>query len=97
MKKRNPDQRDWHELRIEEARRKGLANEARPGLGTRNDDPNPQAKPKSTPPEPKTGQKPKATRRGYEEPRPAPREQAPDSLAHEQERSTGMSGQSSGS
>jgi uncharacterized protein YjbJ (UPF0337 family) len=28
--------------------------------------------------------------------RPAPREQAPDSIAHEQERSTGMSGQSGG-
>ncbi len=40
--------------------------------------------------------KPRATKRGYEEPRPEPREQAPDSLAHEQERQTGMSGQSSG-
>lgn len=94
MKKRNPDQRDWHEIRIEEARRKGLANEARPGLGTRNADPKPASKAKLPPA--KSGQKPEATPRGYEEPRPEPREQPPDSRAHDEERSTGISGQSSG-
>ena len=73
----------------------GLANEARPGLGTRSEaetvrnDPSAPGK-KKTAPDDKG--KPKATRYAYEEPRPEPREQDPNSLAHEQERSTGASG-----
>ena len=76
----------------------GLANEARPGLGTRADDADPSSnEDKSNPPsEAKSDSQPKATPHGYEEPRPEPREQPSDSLAHEQERSTGVSGQSSG-
>ncbi len=73
----------------------GLANEARPGLGSRSDAAAGAEKPKAVK-KPKTKGKPTATKRGYEEPRPEPREQSPDSLAHEQERQTGMSGQSSG-
>ncbi len=139
MKNKPQDQREWHERRIDEARKRdvapeptkdgahgrpveggapeseesrktfpkrqqkpgevGLANEARPGLGTRADDADPanaDDKP-ATPAKSATDSgQPKATRYGYEEPRPAPREQPPDSLAHEQERSTGASGQSSG-
>ena len=135
MKKKPQDQRDWHERRIEEARKKhvapapvagstqatrgksatevpkspessakgtrkpremGLANEARPGLGTRADNPDPAAIPDASPKEAKSGSKPKATKHGYEEPRAEPREQPSDSRAHDEERSTGVSGQSSG-
>ena len=74
----------------------GLANEARPGLGTRADEADPAAAPDKTPKEAKSKSKPRATKLGYEEPRPAPRDQPPDTMAHEQERSTGMSGQSGG-
>ena len=74
----------------------GLANEARPGLGTRADrGPHEEdiAPPKPTARKQKEdNDKPKATRYGYNEPRPEPREQDPDSLAHEQERQTGVSG-----
>jgi hypothetical protein len=70
----------------------GLANEARPGLGTRADEADPNAGPGEIPKEAKSQSKPKATPHAYEEPRPEPREQRPDSLAHEQERSTGVSG-----
>jgi hypothetical protein len=74
----------------------GLANEARPGLGTRSTEADPAAAPTKAPKEAKSNSKPKATKFGYEKPRPAPRDQPPDTMAHEQERSTGMSGQSSG-
>lgn len=74
----------------------GLANEARPGLGTREDNGDPAAAAEKPLQEATSKTKPRATKRGYEEPRPAPREQPSNSLAHEQERSTGMSGQSSG-
>ena len=131
--KKKPDERDWHEKRIEATRGKdspasaspskrvgapgkpesagsqesfpertrkpgdvGLANEARPGLGSRSDEQAEQPPSSSAPPEAKSGGKPKATPRGYEEPRPEPRDQPPDTLAHEEERSTGMSGQSGG-
>ena len=125
--KKKPDQRDWHERRIEEARKKhsapapskqgatekpvkggtpdtpksqrakkpgngGLANEPRPGLGSRGDYADPAPIPTEPLPEAKSASKPEATKHGYEEPRPEPREQPPDSLAHEQERSTGVSG-----
>jgi hypothetical protein len=131
MKKKR-DERDWHEKRIEEVRRKdaaatedtkqgrgpgrpesaasretftertrkpgdaGLANEARPGLGSRTENQSEPPVPASAPPEAKSPGKPKATPHGYEEPRPAPRDQPPDTRAHEEERSTGVSGQSGG-
>jgi hypothetical protein len=134
MTKNSPDDRDWHERRIEEARRRqvapeptdagahgkpvkggapesrgsratfpkrtkkpgkaGLANEVRPGLGTRADPADAARIAKRAPKEAKSKSKPKATPRGYEEPRPEPREQPADSFAHEQERSTGVSGHS---
>ena len=75
----------------------GLANEARPGLGTRGDGVDASTAPDAAAVEddgPAT--KPEATEHGYEEPAPPPREQPSDSLEHEQERSTGVSGQSSG-
>lgn len=136
MKKKPTDTRDWHERRIEEARKKnlapeptkagakgapvkggapetaasqktfperterpehgaGLANEARPGLGTRADEAAPSADAPGPDnfPDAKSSAKPRATRYGYEKPRPSPREQAPDSMAHEIERQTGASGQ----
>jgi hypothetical protein len=132
MKKKSRDERDWHERRIEEARKKqvapeptksgargrpikggapetaasratfrertrkprkaGLANEARPGLGPRGDYADPAPVPKHSPKEARPGFKPQASRLGYEEPRPEPREQPSDSMAHEEERSTGVSG-----
>ena len=72
----------------------GLANEARPGLGTRADGGVPMDMPKTPLKEAKSRSKPEATRHGYEEPRPEPREQESDSRAHEEERSTGESGHS---
>jgi hypothetical protein len=74
----------------------GLANEARAGLGTRNHDFDPSQKLEEESNGSDAEAKPKATTRAYEEPVPSPREQASDSLEHEQERSTGVSGQSSG-
>lgn len=72
----------------------GLANEVRPGLGTRADYADPSPIPNRPPKEAKSKSKPEATPHGYEEPRPEPREQPSDSLAHEEERSTGVSGHS---
>lgn len=74
----------------------GLANEARPGLGSRADEADPDEAPTKAPKEAKSKSKPRATPHGYEEPRPAPRDQPPNTMAHEMERSTGMSGQSGG-
>lgn len=75
----------------------GLANEARPGLGSRGDEDarrNDPAAERERVDRPlvKQGGKPKATPYGYSEPTPEPREQSPNSLAHEEERSTGASG-----
>jgi hypothetical protein len=74
----------------------GLANEARAGLGTRADNADPSEMPENSPKEATSRSEPQATPHGYEEPRPEPREQPSDSRAHEEERSTGVSGQSSG-
>lgn len=74
----------------------GLANEARPGLGTRAVSADPALVPGDLAEDVLAEGAPKATPHGYEEPRPAPREQPSNSRAHEEERSTGMSGQSSG-
>ena len=75
----------------------GLANEVRPGLGTRAEDEetrnDPGAASGGKAKRDKFAGAPKATRYGYHEPRPEPREQAPDSMAHELERSTSVSGQ----
>jgi len=65
----------------------GLANEARPGLGSRTKPAKREAKPLSAAPhdhEPLGRDKPLDS--------PAPREQAPNSRAHAQERDTGVSG-----
>lgn len=69
----------------------GLANENRPGLGTRTahtDQPLSREKPVDV--------QRKASDQGQTTKRPDPREQRSDSLAQEQQRSTGMSGMSSG-
>ncbi len=76
---------------------RGLANALRPGFS---DPRTVSAAPKKQPPakaKVDDTAKPKATPYGYDEPRPEPREQASDSLAHEQERSTGVSGHSGNS
>ena len=73
----------------------GLANEARPGLGTRPSDADAAAARAVRPIDPSGKRaKPRITTHTYEEPRPEPREQSPDSFAHEEERSTGVSGHS---
>ena len=92
----SPQSRETFPERTKKPGQVGLANEARPGLGTRADEADPAAAPEKAPKEAKSNTKPRATKLGYEEPRPAPREQPPNTMAHEQERSTGMSGQSGG-
>jgi hypothetical protein len=109
MKNKNPDPNAPHggapesapsrktfPERTKKPGRVGLANEARPGLGTRADDADPADIPAHPPKEAASRSKPKATPHGYEEPTPEPREQPSDSLAHEQERQTGVSGHSGG-
>jgi len=69
----------------------GLANEVRPGLGTRTADAEPAGEAKAkdmvaaASADPQKLPKPPLNR-------PAPREQRPDSFAHEQERDTGAPG-----
>ncbi len=73
--------------------RVGLINESRPGLGERSPSQGgPPFDPAAAPEGLETEGAPRATPRGYVEPRPEPREQPSDSFAHEQERSTGVSG-----
>lgn len=92
----SPESRETFAKREQRPGEAGLANEARPGLGTRAEEErirnDPGVVPKSTRAPRHDPSKPKATRYGYDEPRPEPREQLPDSLAHEEERSTGVSG-----
>jgi hypothetical protein len=90
-KPESPESKETFPHRTEKPGGAGLANEARPGLGTRADNPDPAAAPapdqnvsKSDPPQ--------ATPYAYEEPRPEPRDQPPDSRPHQEERSTGVSG-----
>jgi hypothetical protein len=94
----SPESRETFAKREQRPGQVGLANEARPGLGTRGEDEVKRNDPAEAKPGPVKGAgglgKPKATRYGYDEPLPEPREQAPNSLAHEEERSTGASGQS---
>lgn len=76
-----------------EAGEEGLANEPRPGLGTRSRTIRPKqggATPHDAEPLGRAEPLPPATSELE------PREQSPDSLEHEQERDTGVSGQSSG-
>ena len=97
-KPESPESRETFAKREQRPGEVGLANEARPGLGTRGEDEVSRNNPAETEESSLKGVgklgKPKATRYSYDEPRPEPREQAPNSLAHEQERSTGASGQS---
>jgi hypothetical protein len=87
-----PGSRATFPQRTRKPREVGLANEVRPGLGSRAYYADPSPIPDKPPKEAKSGSKPQATPRAYEEPRPEPREQPPDSMAHEEERSTGVSG-----
>lgn len=70
----------------------GLANENRPGLGTRAESKEGEADPRRRPVDVQRA----ASDQGQTTKRPDPREQRSDSLAQEQQRSTGMSGMSSG-
>lgn len=72
----------------------GLANEARPGLGTRAD--RGDSKPEEGRPL-RTG-RPRAQKaaKTYREPTPPPQEEPADEMIREQEHSTGVSGQSAG-
>lgn len=77
----------------------GLANEGRPGLGTRADAVSPGASPADVP----KREKKQAVAEGGDRPvpkppedRPEPEEQDPNSLAQEQQRSTGVSGHAGG-
>lgn len=72
----------------------GLANEARPGLGTRADE-GAAKREEGAPLKPWRSRATKAAK-SYREPPPAPQEEPADELVQEQERSTGMSGQSAG-
>ena len=79
-------------------RQAGLGNPLRPGLGTSTgnhgmENPRP-GRPAAAG---EVEGSPKATPHAYEEPRPEPREQPPDSFNHEIERSTGVSGHSGSS
>jgi hypothetical protein len=79
------------EQRVQRPGEAGLANENRPGLGTRaegGDQPDPRDRPVDV--------QRQASDQGQTTKRPEPREQKSDSLAQEQQRSTGMSGMSSG-
>src|ERR1051326_718944 len=77
----------------------GLANETRPGLGTRADE---SVDPAVTPKRPTATTKASTPTKGIRPPqppeqRPEFREQDPNSLAHQEERDTGVSGHSSSS
>ncbi len=95
----SPQSRETFAQREKRPGEVGLANEARPGLGTRADDTEKPAVVEASPRSKRRPRRafddnsqPRATPYAYDEPRPEPREQAPDSMAHEQERSTGASG-----
>ena len=93
MKNTSPGERGRGQQPTPSRDQRGLANEPRPGLGSRA-----ASGSKAAPPPARRGRKVKATTDGkvYQEPIPEPREQAPDSYAHEEERSTGVSGHSGG-
>jgi hypothetical protein len=75
----------------------GLANEARPGLGTRAAEEAPGEAPK--PEKTDTEGEPRAVKaaKHHQAPRPEPQEQDPASLEQEIQRSTGVSGHMGGS
>lgn len=75
----------------------GLANEPRPGIGDIVTNPSQEKRAKRVPVTVNDSGEPKAKPYAYNEPLPEPREQISDSLAQEQERSTGVSGHSSSS
>ena len=72
----------------------GLANEPRPGLGTRGTKPDVRKK-EGAPLKPWRARAAKAAKM-YQPPRPEPQEEPDNELLQAQERSTGMSGQSAG-
>ena len=75
----------------------GLANETRPGLGTRGTDVSPDANPGDAklPKGETVAQRQRSSREPNDKPLPRdPQEQRPDTWAHEAERSTGVSGHS---
>lgn len=72
----------------------GLANEPRPGLGTRAVEPDIQRK-EGAPLKPWRARAAKAAKT-YQPPRPEPQEEPDDERLQAEERSTGMSGQSAG-
>lgn len=96
---RRGDERAQHvdafEKRQERPGDAGLANEARPGLGTRADEAEPKPAPGAHRPDRREPRAPEAAKK-FQPPRPDPQEQGADSLAQEEQRSTGVSGHSSG-
>lgn len=80
----------------------GLANEARPGLGTRRDETAPVETPKEETSNKVSGEgnvskRQRSSLEPNDKPLPKdPQEQPPDSWAHEAERSTGVSGHTGG-
>ncbi len=102
----SPQSNETFKRRTDPPGQAGLANETRPGLGTRALEPAPCAE---GAPEPRdendeaTGddsvaRRQRSSREPNDKPLPRdPQEQRPDTWAHEAERSTGVSGHSSGS
>ncbi|HEX2854808.1 MAG TPA: hypothetical protein VHO24_16365 [Opitutaceae bacterium] len=97
--KESPASLETFPLRTERPGNVGLANEGRPGLGTRADAVNPGASVADVP----RREKGKADAKGGDRPVPKPpeerhepEEQDPNSLAQEQQRSTGVSGHAGG-
>lgn len=92
MKRESRPSRETFPRRTERPGEAGLANEARPGLGSRGESP-PAKKAKSS-----AGPAHDRDPLGRDKPivRPAPREQKPDSMARELERDTGVSGHAAG-
>lgn len=95
----SPQSEETFPHRTEPPGQAGLANEARPGLGTRRDEPFP-GEPRHTPPadsgeeaEDNVSRHQHSSREPNDKPLPRdPREQMPDSWNHEEERDTGASG-----
>jgi hypothetical protein len=97
--KESPGSVETFPLRTKRPGTVGLANEGRPGLGTRADAVSPGASPADLP----KREKGKGVGESGESPvpkppdkRPEPEEQDPNSLAQEQQRSTGVSGHAGG-
>jgi hypothetical protein len=94
-KPESPASNETFPRRTERPGEAGLANQTRPGLGEREGSDDGLKPLRATKGKPTPHDKEPLGRDAPLPPR-APREQKPDSVAHEQERDTGMSGQSSG-